>query len=173
MRISEAGVAGVAPWPFCWAIMAGECVTEPGFCGGRISDSRGSGEIESVSEPSRLCGTLRLLEDERSPRASCMSSLTSLGGMNEDKVAFRRPGFTMGDCRTRALPLADRGALRLLVLRNLRPDSCCVMSGSPSSSISTSTGECPVELPEVVFWECCCACWWLCAFSAGDVSGLK
>lgn len=49
IRIKEAGVAGVAPWPFC-AIIAGECVTEAGIGGGRISDNMGSGEMESVSE---------------------------------------------------------------------------------------------------------------------------
>jgi hypothetical protein len=40
--------------------------------------------------------------------------------------------------------------------------------------MSTSTGECPVELPEAIAWDwwCPCCCW-LCAFSAGDVSGLK
>jgi hypothetical protein len=63
MRINEAGVAGVAgppPWPFIWAIMAGDAVWEPGMGGGRISDSSGSGEMESVSEVSRLWGTSRL-----------------------------------------------------------------------------------------------------------------
>jgi hypothetical protein len=125
-----------------------------GFGGGRISDSIGSGEMESVSDPSRLWGTSRPLEVGRPPRASCMSSVTSLGGMEEEIVAFRRPGFTMGDCRTRALGFADRGAFLLLVLRNFRPVSCCVMAGSPRISMSTSIGECPVELPEVV----CCKC---------------
>jgi hypothetical protein len=52
-----------------------------------------------------------------------MSSVTSLGGMEEEIVAFRRPGFTMGDCRTRALGFADRRAFLLLVLRNFRPVS--------------------------------------------------
>jgi hypothetical protein len=49
MRMREAGVAGVAPWLFC-AIKAGEFLTDPGRGGGRISESMGSGEMESVSE---------------------------------------------------------------------------------------------------------------------------
>lgn len=49
MRISEAGVAGVEPWLFN-AISAGEFLTDPGSGGGRISESMGSGEIESDSE---------------------------------------------------------------------------------------------------------------------------
>ena len=49
MRMSEAGVAGVVPWPFC-ATKAGEFLTDPGRGGGRISDSIGSGEMESDSE---------------------------------------------------------------------------------------------------------------------------
>jgi hypothetical protein len=151
MRIKEAGVAGVAlPWPFIWAIIAGDCVRDVGFGGGGMSDSIGSGDIESVSEPSRLWGTSRLLEDGRPPRASCMSSVTSLGGMKDETVAFRLPGFTMGDCRTRPFAFADRGAFLLFVLLNLRPVSCCIMAGSPNMSMSTSTGECPVELPEGV-----------------------
>jgi hypothetical protein len=144
-----------------------------GLGGGRISDSMGSGEMESVSEPSRLWGTSKPLEVGRPPRASCMSSVTSLGGMNEETVAFRRPDFTMGDCRTRPLGFANRGAFLLLVLRKFRTVSFCVMADSPRTSMSTSMGECPVELPEVVFCERWYAGWWLCAFSAGDVSGLK
>jgi hypothetical protein len=62
MRIREAGVAGVPFWLLCWAMMAGEAVTEPGFGGGRISDSRGSGEMESVSELSRVLVTSNALE---------------------------------------------------------------------------------------------------------------
>jgi hypothetical protein len=150
MRISEAGVAGVALWPFIWAIIAGDCESDVGFGGGGMSDSIGSGDIESVSEPSRLCGTSRPLEVGRPPRASCMSSVTSLGGMRDETVAFRLPGFTMGDCRTRPLAFADRGPFLLLVLLSLRPVSCCIMAGSPKISISTSTGECPVELPDGV-----------------------
>lgn len=130
---------------------------DAGFGGGRISrmsDSMGSGDIESVSDLSRLCGTSRALEDGRPPRASCISSVTSFGGMRDEAVTFRRPGFTMGDCRTRPLAFADRGAFLLLVLLNLRPVSCCIMAGSPRISMSTSIGEWPVELPEVVAWEC-------------------
>lgn len=147
-------------------------MSEDGFGGGRISESIGSGDIESVSEVSLLCGTSRPFPFARPPRASCMSSLTSLGGMKEDTVAFRLPGFTMGDCRTRVLVFVDRGVPLLLVLLNFRPVSCCI-TGSPSASISTSMGECPVELPDVVFCEWWCACWLFCAFSAGDVRGLK
>lgn len=154
MRIRDAGVAGVAQPPFCCAIMAGECVTEPGFGGGRISDSIGSGEIESVSEVSRLCGTSSPLEDGRPPRASCISSVISFGGMEEETVGFRRPGFTIGDCRTRLLGFVEREVF-LLVLLNFLPPSCCIMAGSPSMSTSTSTGEWPVELQEVVACD-----WW-------------
>jgi hypothetical protein len=143
MRISEAGVAGVAPCPLTCAIIAGDWVTEMGFGGGRISDSMGSGEMESVSEVFRLCATSKPL---RPPVVSSIKSLTSLGGMSVETVAFRRPGFTMGDCRIRVLAFADRGALLLFVLLSLRPVSCCVTA----ASISTSMGEWPVELPEVV-----------------------
>jgi hypothetical protein len=152
MRMRDAGVAGVAgvPCPFIWAIIAGDAVREDGFGGGRISDSMGSGDIESVSEVSLLYGTSRPFPFARPLRASCMSSLTSLGGMKEDTVAFRLPGFTMGDCRTRLLAFVEQGAFLLLVLLSFRPVSCCIM-GSPSPSISTSMGEWPVELPDVVF----------------------
>ena len=154
IRIRDAGVAGVLFWLLRWASMAGEAVEELGFGGGRISDSIGSGDIESVSELSRVLGTSNPLVDGRIDRASCMSSVTSLGGMSEETVAFRRLGFTMGDCRTRPLAFA-RGAFLLLVLRRLlRPCSCGTMAGSPNMSISTSMGECPVELPDVVFCDC-------------------
>jgi hypothetical protein len=69
IRINEAGVAGVDPWPFS-AIIAGDWVRDPGFGGGRISDNMGSGDMESVSEPLRLCGTSRPF-GVRPPRASC------------------------------------------------------------------------------------------------------
>lgn len=142
MRIRDAGVAGVA-LPFCCAIIAGECVTEPGLGGGRISESMGSGEMESVSEPSRLLGTSSPLEDGRLPRASCMSSVTSLGGIREETVAFLRPGFTMGDCRMRELALLDRGGflLLLLLLLSFLLESCCAIADSPNNSMSTSIGE--------------------------------
>lgn len=166
MRISEAGVAGVAPCPLICAIMAGDWVIEAGFGGGRISESMGSGEMESVSEVFLLWAASKPL---RPPVVSSIRSLTSFGGMRVETVAFRRPGLTMGDCRTRVLAFADRGALLLFVLLSLRPVSCCVAA----FSISTSTGEWPVELPEVVCCDCWWACWWFCAFSAGDVSGLK
>jgi hypothetical protein len=153
MRMREAGVAGVPFWLLRWAVIAGEAVEEAGFGGGRISDSIGSGDIESVSELSRVLGTSRPLVDGRIDRASCMSSVTSLGGMSEETVAFRLLGFTMGDCRTRPLAFV-RGAFLLLVLRRLlRPCSCGTMAGSPSISISTSMGEWPVELPDGVFCD--------------------
>jgi hypothetical protein len=158
IRIRDAGVAGVPFWLLRWAIIAGEAVEEPGFGGGRISDNIGSGDMESVSELSRVLGTSRPLADGRIDRASCISSVTPLGGMSEETVDFRLLGFTMGDCRTRPLPFV-RGAFLLLVLRRLlRPWSCGTMAGSPSISMSTSTGECPVELPEVVFCDCWCTC---------------
>jgi hypothetical protein len=138
-----------------------------------MSDNMGSGEMESVSEPLRLCGTSKPLEGGRPPRASDTKSVTSFGGIKVETAVFRLPGFTMGDCRTRALLFADRGAFLLLVLLNLRPVSCWVMAGSSNMSMSTSAGEWPVELPEGVACACRCACWWLCAFSAGDVRGLK
>lgn len=117
----------------------------------------GSGEIESVSELSRVLGTSSPLVAGRIDRASCIKSVISLGGMSEDTVAFRLFGFTIGDCRTRMFPVADRGVLRLLVLLNFLPSSCETIAGSPKRSISTSTGEWPVELPEVCC-ESCCAC---------------
>lgn len=167
MRMREAGVAGVAPWLF-WATKAGEFLTDPGSGGGRISESMGSGEIESVSEWSWLLGTSSPLL-----RASCMSSLTSLGGSCIETVGFRLPGFTIGDCRTRFAGVA-LGAF-LFVLRLLLCSAGCAIAGSPSMSMSTSIGECPVELAEVEACECrCdCACWWACALRAGDVRGLK
>jgi hypothetical protein len=131
--------------------MAGELATEEGLGGGPISD-KGSGEIESVSERPEPWGTSSPLEDGLDGLVLCASStnsLTSFGGTREVTVAFRRPGFTMGDCRTRPEAVAGRGAL-LLLLRNFLPCSCWVMAASPSKSISTSIGEVPVELPEVV-----------------------
>jgi hypothetical protein len=142
--------------------MAGECVTDPGLGGGRISDSMGSGDMESFSDRSR---PFRL--------ASCMSSVTSLGGANEENVCLRLPGFTMGDCRTRVEGLVVRKEFLLLVLLSFLPWSFCVMAGSSSISMSASFGEWPVELPEVVLCEMSWACWWLCALRAGEVRGLK
>jgi hypothetical protein len=153
--------------------MAGEAVEELGLGGGRISDNRGSGEMESVSELSRVLGTSSPLDNGRVDRASCMSSVTSLGGISEETVAFRLFGFTMGDCRTRLLPFVRGTFLLLVLLRLLLPCSCGTIAGSPSMSTSMSMGECPVELPEVVCCECWCTCCWLCAFSAGEVRGLK
>jgi len=167
MCINEAGVAGAVLWPLCMAIMAGEAVREPGLGGGRISDNMGSGEIESVSEVSRVAP-----EADCIARASCMSSETSLG-ISEEMVAFRLFGLTMGDCRTRVLGLAVRGGARLLVLRSFLLGSCGIMAGSPSMSMSMSMGECPVELPDGVCCMCWGACWLTWAVSAGDVSGLK
>lgn len=122
--------------------MAGECVTDPGIGGGRISDSIGSGEMESVSEWSRLRGTSRPL------RASCMSSLTSLGGSCIEMVGFRLPGFTIGDCRTRLVGLLALDGI-LFVLRLLLCSAGWTIAGSPNISISTSIGEWPVELADV------------------------
>lgn len=162
MRIKDAGVAGTTPWPkvcLLCAIIAGDCVTEPGLGGGPIS-SRGSGDIESASEPSRLRGACRPLDEGRLARASCISSVTSLGGMSDDTVAFRRPGFTMGDCRTRPAAVDGRGAVLRFELLSFLPCSDGAIAASPSISMSTSTGDAPVELPEVVYWlEWCCVCW--------------
>lgn len=119
IRIKDAGVAGVTPSPECFfrcAIMAGEFVVEEGLGGGPISDN-GSGEIESVSERSRLWGTSSPLEDSICDLVLCASStnsLTSFGGTKEVSVAFRRPGLTMGDCRTLPVTL-------LLLLRSFLP----------------------------------------------------
>jgi hypothetical protein len=156
--------------------MAGDWVTERGFGGGPISD-RGSGETESTSELSRLRGTPNPFDLGRVGFVLCASStssLTSLWGIREETVAFRRAGFTIGDCRIRLGALADRGAL-LLVLRCRLPASGWAMAASPSCmSTSISTGEAPVELPEFVYWLTWpCGCWWFWAVSAGDVSGLK
>lgn len=119
-----------------------------------MSDNMGSGDMESVSERSWLRGISRPLEDGRADRASCTSALTSLGGTHEDTVAFRLPGFTTGDCRTRPEALAVRGAVLLLVLRSFLLCSGWVMAGSPSISMSVSMGECPVELTEFVDCDC-------------------
>lgn len=158
-RIKDAGVAGCTPWPFFWlplAMIAGECVTEPGLGGGPISVG-GSGESEEpISELSALRGTSSPLEDGRVEPDLCASStnsLTSLGGMNEDTVAFRRPGFTTGDCRTRFDALVERGAL-LLLLRSRLPCSGCAIAASPSISTSISAGDVPVELPDALYWPC-------------------
>ena len=133
----------------------------------------GSGEMESVSELSRVRSASKPLEEGHRERASSIRSVTSFGGISEETVAFRRFGFTMGDCRTREVPLV-RGMARLLVFLNgLLPCSCATMAGSPSRSMSTSMGEWPVELPEVVFCDGWWACWWVCAFRAGEVRGLK
>lgn len=150
MRISDAGVAGVTPeLEACLfsACMAGDCVTEPGLGGGPISSS-GSGEIESASELSRLRRGSNPLEEGRFPRTSSNRSVTSFGGMRDDTVAFRRPGFTIGDCRTREA--AERGAVLLLALLNFLPCSCCPAPDSSNNSMSTSIGDAPVELPDVV-----------------------
>jgi hypothetical protein len=154
-------VAGATPCAECvWPIIAGDCVTDRGLGGGPIL-SRGSGEMDSASEPSRLRGTARPLEDGRADLdrcASSTSSLTSLGGISADTVPFRRPFLTMGDCRTRSAALDERGAL-LLLLRRRRPVSGWATAVSPSISISTSTGDVPAELPDVVYWlawACCC-----------------
>lgn len=154
MRINDAGVAGATPWLDClfrWASMAGDCVTEVGLGGGPMSD-KGSGEIESVPELSRPRGTSNPLQDNMEDRSLCApstNSLTSFGGTREVTVAFRRFGFTMGDCRTRLVAFDERGALRLL-LRSLLPCSGCAIADSGSRSMSTSMGDVPVELPEVV-----------------------
>lgn len=150
IRMRDAGVAGVAPDPFICAIRAGEAARDPGLGGGPISDSIGSGEMESVCELSRVLGASSVLEDDCADRASCMSSETSFGGISEETLAFRRFGFTTGDCRMRPLPFAVRGRLLLFVLRNRLPCSCDTMAGSPRMSMSISIGEWPVELPEVV-----------------------
>lgn len=119
-----------------------------------MSESIGSGEIESVSEWSRLDGTSSPLL-----RASCKSSLTSLGGSCIETVGFRLPGFTMGDCRTRFAGIARDGFLLVRIL--LLCSAGWAMAGSPSSSMSTSMGEWPVEPAEVDVCECSCncACW--------------
>lgn len=153
MRMREAGVAGVLLWLLRWAMTAGEAVEEPGLGGGRISESMGSGEMESVSELSRVRGASRPAESGCWERAFCTRSVTSFGRISEEPLDFRLLGFTMGDCRTRALPLA-RGALLLFAaLVFLLPWSCDTIAGSPSMSMSRSMGECPVELSEAVF--CC------------------
>lgn len=113
MRMSEAGVAGVLLWLLRWAMTAGEAVQEPGLGGGRISDNMGSGEMESVSELSRVRGASRLLDDGCWERASCMRSVTSFDGISEETVALRLFGLTMGDWRTRVLALA-RGTFLLV-----------------------------------------------------------
>ena len=130
--------------------MAGDGCTEVGLGGGPISE-RGPGEIESDSELSRLRFRSAPLDEGRMARSSSSRSDTSLGGMSDDTVAFRRPGFTMGDCRTRAgVALKREGALRLFALLSFLPWLDWAMAGSSNMSMSTSTGGAPVELPDVV-----------------------
>lgn len=85
-RMREAGVAGHTPWEDMFgdadmwlplAEMAGECVTEPGRGGGRIS-AKGSGDMDSASELSRLCGSGRALELDWVAFDCCASSKRSL-----------------------------------------------------------------------------------------------
>lgn len=74
-RINEAGVAGHICWPsdMDWdgpllliARIEGDAVTEAGRGGGAISASdKGSGDIDSASEPSRLGGIPRPAEAGR------------------------------------------------------------------------------------------------------------
>lgn len=139
--INDAGVAGQSLWSFCWvpwANVAGECITEPGLGGGPISD-RFSGETESNSEESLLRGTSSPLGGGRTGPDFCASStdwLTSLDGMDIATAAFRRAGFTMGDCRTRAATFEFRVVVLLLVLRTRLASSGCAIAASPSISTS-------------------------------------
>lgn len=177
--IKEAGVAGQPAWlkgcPL-WAKTAGECVTEPGLGGGPIS-LRFSGETESNSELSLLRGTSNPLVEGRADVDLCASStrpLTSFGGINAAAVVFRRFGFTMGDCRTRAEGLAGRGAFLLVLRSRLACSGCADVGPRPTPPISMSRGDAAVELAAVALGPGCpCIWWWFCAFSAGDVSGLK
>lgn len=153
MRMREAGVAGVLLWLLRWAMTAGEAVKELGLGGGRISESMGSGEMESVSELSRVRGASRPAESGCWERAFCTRSVTSLGRTSEEPLDFRLLGFTMGDCRTRALPLVRGATLLFAALVFLLPWSCDTIADSPSISMSRSMGEWPVELSEAVF--CC------------------
>lgn len=148
--------------------MAGEGVTEAGLGGGPISE-RGSGEMESVSELSRLSRASIPLN--RLPRASSNKSDTSFGGIKEETVAFRFPGLTMGDWRMRT-GAAERGAPLLLPLSFLPDCSSEAKADSSSMSMSILTGDAPAELPEVAgYWGR--GCGWPCAVNAGDVKGLK
>ncbi len=124
MRMREAGVAGAVPRLPCLAMIAGEADREPGLGGGGISDNRGSGDMESFSEPSRPRGTSRLLEFNCDDRASSLSSLISFGGTTEERVPFRLCDFTIGDCRTRPLLVAGRDAFFRFVLLSLLVCSC-------------------------------------------------
>lgn len=155
MRIKEAGVAGAAPGADAWAfsgLIAGDGCTEVGLGGGPISE-RGPGEIESDSELSRLRRGSAPLDEGRWARSSSKRSVTSLGGISEDTVAFRLAGFTMGDCRTRAgAPENREEELLLFALLSFLPWLVWVMAGSSNISMSTSTGEAPVELPDVPYW---------------------
>ena len=156
----EAGVAGATPGAEFCAFIAGDGCTEFGLGGGPISE-RGPGEMESDSELSRLRRRSAPLEDGRVARSSSKRSVTSLGGISDDTVAFRRAGLTMGDCRTRVGAAENRvEALLLAVFLSFRPWLDWLMAGSSNISMSTSTGEAPVELPEVVpYWlEWACAC---------------
>jgi hypothetical protein len=150
IRIREAGVAGATPGSEVWAFIAGDGCTEFGLGGGPISE-RGPGEMESDSELSRLQRRSAPLDEGWIARSSSSRSVTSLGGISADTVALRRAGLTIGDCRTRAGATENReGALLLAALLSFRPWLDWLMAGSSSISISTSTGDAPVELPEVV-----------------------
>jgi hypothetical protein len=112
-----------------------------------MSDS-GSGDIDSASELSRLRGNDNELELVCACFDRCTSSsrsLTSLGGMTDESVAFRLvAALTIGDCRTRAA----RPGFLLLLSRLLV--SGCDVAASPNMSTSRSTGDAPAELPDVV-----------------------
>lgn len=150
MRIRDAGVAGATPDSVDCAFIAGDGCTELGLGGGPISD-RGPGEMESDSELSRLRRRSAPLDEGRIARSSSNRFVTSLGGMREDTVAFRRAGLTMGDCRKRAGAAEKRVEVLLLAaLLSFRLWLAWVMAGSSNMSMSTSTGDAPVELPEVV-----------------------
>lgn len=168
--MSEAGVAGHICWPSiegCGcallpvARIEGEAVTDPGRGGGpiRASDS-GSGDIDSASEMSLLDGIkpAEVGRDEPPDWCACCSnsSLTSLGGITEDKVPFFLwpwlCGFTMGDCLMRAEDPEDRVDAALLLFFNFLFKSCCCAC-SPSISTSRSIGDVVNEFSAVCVCE--------------------
>lgn len=149
-RIREAGVAGAMPW--LWrapaeslrrATIEGDTVFDFGRGGGPISDSdKGSGEIELLSDPSRLIGSCSALvlargESDRELCSSSIRSLTSFGGaMAVFSFGFRRAcAPASGDCR------ALDGAAAAFFPRVFRGCPGCGIADSPSMSTSTSAGD--------------------------------
>lgn len=114
------------------------------------ASDKGSGDIDSPSEPSRLDGIPRPAEaGPECPPECCAcsnSSLTSFGGIT-DMVPFLRWlwfwAFTIGDCLTRADDLVD---VPLFLFLSFRSGSCTC---SPTMSTSKSIGDVVMDVSAV------------------------